>query len=122
MTDNCNVPSSRWRRVRDRWAITGAYLLLGVAVAAGAYLLDRQSYDRCIDQQQNREVLVELVDVATSGDPIDIDQLRSLPQWQALDEADRDFWLVVLSASASSPSTGERIQAFAEDRLNPIAC
>lgn len=124
----------RGRRVGHWWAARPWLLLLvviTVVTALGGAKLDAEANERCHDNQDNRAVIRELVEVATasSGSSAGLSRLTELPEFDALSPEDQAYWRAFYAAvSAPRPangqptSTNERLIKFAQERLTPIDC
>lgn len=126
--------TGRGRRIGHWWAARPWLLLLAViasVTAIGGTRLESEANDRCRDNQDNRAVIRELVEVATapSGSTADLSRLTELPEFDALSPEDQAYWRAFYKA-VSTPrtddgepsSTNERLIQFAQERLSPISC
>lgn len=112
----------RWRGWRSL-LIIGPYVLVVGAGFLGLHQLEVEAHHRCVDRRTDREVLRQVVDIATtssSGSRID---LTIVPGFADLD-ANTQAFITNLSAAINSAPPASRNVLHDEllDRLPPINC
>lgn len=108
-----------------RHPLAVGYLISGLILVFVVHGLDDQVKGRCRDSNKARQVVRELVEVATNNpqSALSPDQIESIPQFKALDKPNQDFWLFILSASqGNGPSANQRLKDFADKNLQPLNC
>lgn len=112
------------RRPRRRWLlIVVPYLFVAGAGTYGLHLLEDEAHQRCLDRQTDRQVLRQVVDIATTtsgGGQLD---LTIVPGFDDLDPQTQTF-ITNLSHAISSepPSTRNALHDELLNQLPSIDC
>lgn len=106
-----------------KWILLFAPYVLVVGVAfGGLYSLENEAHQRCLDRQTDRQVLRQVVDIATTPGTSRLD-LTVVPGFDDLDSATQAFMRNLSQAiAAAPPQSRNALHDTLLAQLPPIDC